>query len=136
MRSLRTLVLLIVVLSIVVSRVQAVTNYVYVATCSSSSVSVISTLTNNVVAAVPVGTGPSWVAISPRGGSIGHQSVFFGFGHSNCNLMSELKRATCATSASPVSVYGLGYSVGRGAVIRISRETCRYLVGPYWQGSR
>ena len=67
MRSLKMLVSIAVVLSVVVMAAQAKTDFAYVANIAANTVSVINTTTNAVVKTIPVGDGPWGVAVNQAG---------------------------------------------------------------------
>src|SRR6202795_4606450 len=71
MRSLRTWMRTVVILSVVVSIAQAKTNYAYSANFNANTVSVINTSNNTVVATIFVGTRP-WGAAVNQAGSVAY----------------------------------------------------------------
>ena len=84
----------------------SISGYAYITNYNSNNVSVISTLTNQVVATIPVGPNPSGVAISQDGSRV----YVANFGSNTVSVINASSNTVIATVAVGVNPYGLTLS--------------------------
>jgi YVTN family beta-propeller protein len=99
------MVIAVVALGSIVGTASALAQNAYITNAADSTVSVISTATNTVIATIPVGVGPSGVAVTPDG-----SKVYV----ANGNTVSVISAATNTVIAT-IPVHGTG--VPRGVAV-------------------